>query len=222
MKRLYILFLLGAIFFDIHAQISVPFQRALWRGSETNVEGSPFLEENWNLGTVTDTRNDKVYRVFLKYDTHIDRIVVNSNYSPVILDESRYPIFTMNQEDDKNNPSRQFVNANQLGLIGLEGYYEVLYEGKYILLQKTSTNYIPNTIPEYGTNRKVILYLTKDDRYLINPGNEVLKVPSREKVIFPLFNENETIARSIATTENLSIDKQEDFIKLLEKLDKQL
>lgn len=51
------------------------------------MEGSPFLEDNWKMGTVTDAQNEKVYRVFLKYDTQIDRVVVSSYGRSSILNE---------------------------------------------------------------------------------------------------------------------------------------
>ncbi len=223
MKLLFISGFLLLTFVEVSGQIGIPFQNAVWRGSTATVEGSPFLEDNWKIGTVTDAENDKEYRVFLKYDTQIDRILVSSYGRASVLNDERYPRFTMGFLDDAmTRTDREFVNASRLEYPELEGYYEVLHDGDFRLLRKVRTDYIPNTIPEYGTHRKVQLYLTREDNFLITPEGKLYEVPGKEKNIFPLFQQNEEYARTLANQNGLDVKNTNELVKLLALLEERI
>jgi hypothetical protein len=206
--------------FSSMAQIGVPFQNAVWRSSPESVEGSPFLEENWRMGTIMDSKNQQEYQLFLKYDTHIDRIVISAYGRPAVLSDERYPIFTIASSDNTTSSGvRKFVNASLLNHPQLEGYYEILYEGRYRMLQKIYTDYMPNTLPAYGTNKKVILYLTRESSFLLSPTGHLFQIPGRENQIFRLFEEDESKARSIAERNSLDVEVNGDLITLLSLLE---
>ncbi len=200
---------------SLQAQIGIPYQNAIWTGSEPTVDGSPYLENSWKMGTVTDRENEREYRVFLKYDTRIDRIVVSFYGRPAILDDIRYPEFTIGGLPGSDYEERKFLNATQLEIAGLEGYYEMLYMGEYRLLRKVRTDYIPNTIPEYGTHRKTILFLTREEFLLIDPDGFVKEVPDKTRHIFRLFGPKAGEYERLAEDRQLDVSKPEGLVELL-------
>lgn len=117
---------------------------------------------------------------------------------------------------------RKFINASHLNYQELKGYYEILHDGEFQLLRKVRTDCIPNTIPEYGTNRQVILYLTREVDFLITPKGEVFEVPGREKNIFPLFRQDEEFARTLADKQGLDVENTEELIHLLALLEERI
>ncbi|MEN0048890.1 MAG: hypothetical protein AAF806_17635 [Bacteroidota bacterium] len=106
---------------------------------------------------------------------------------------------------------RVFVSRKEMLDSGLkDGYYEVLSSGKKELLQKYSYRY------KLNAKGNVKLGARQKDIYIQNSQGLVYKIDLTPKQIFDTFGENQSLARTYAKKNGLTLSKVADLKNLFE------
>ncbi len=185
-------------------------------------EGSPYLYKDWKTGTITDIDGKKYDAALVKYDSYQDQLQIFKDGSTMILDPKLYPVFTMNFYDDGTEQiNRLFKHSSSLNINGGSGFYEVLYEGKHMLIRKYRTDFIKNVVSDYGTNKEIEKFISSESLILVLPDGNMTEAKGSKNAIFESLGEYEMPARSIAKKARYNVKNEYDFVLLLEKLDEE-
>lgn len=127
-----------------------------------DVEGSPFLNDDWQQGALTTDKGQGFTDVMLKYDIHNDQLLFRGADGQPMAFADGVKTFTLGKA----------VYANGFPAVGAQGsrsYYQVLADGKVKLLKRTGK--IIEETKSYGSTtssrsfRKVEAYfIFKDDK----------------------------------------------------------
>ena len=179
----------------------VLYNGKIWLGMYFNVYGTEFLiEDKWYKA---DVSVNGIYfeDVEVKYDIYNDDLLANY-YSKriIILNKENIEEFTLYTGD------RELLFRNVKDRYGLEGYYQVIYEGKSRLLKKWKKKraqfVIEARYDEFQSDD--VLILVKDEvAYEVKNRRKLLKVMDdnkreirsfmRQENIHPDFNKPESI-----------------------------
>jgi hypothetical protein len=187
----------------------------------TEIEGSPFLYDDWKTGTITDVDGKKYNAALLKYDTYMDDLFIFRDGSALVLQSETYPEFTMNffDEDGITQLNRKFKHASQLNLNGGKGYYEVFYDGEYKLLQKVESEYIQKVVSDYGTSKEIKKFNTFERLILAEPDGTMHEVKGSKKKIFEVFGSEKKKAESIAKQNKYNVKDEYELAMLLQRME---
>jgi hypothetical protein len=192
------------------------------KNNYATIEGSPYLYKDYRPGTVTNVDGQKIEAILLKYDAYGDKIVVFKDNSHLELNAGVYPKFTISFFDDENgNVQKEFLHSSLLGIPGLKGYYEILYDGEYKVLRKYGVEFINKVVSDYGTTAEVKRFDTTEMLILISPNNRVQEVKGGKGSIYELFSENEDRVKNFAKKNDLNVKESQDLIMLIEILERE-
>lgn len=120
----------------------------------SDVEGSPYLYNDWKAGTITD-KDGKIYsNVLLKYDAYKDVLEINQDGSILQLNTQQYPIFSLSFADGSNNKviKHLFVaGIDQVQGYSPKVYFEILSNAKLRVVKKYDIKFIDEVVSSYGT-----------------------------------------------------------------------
>ena len=185
------------------------FNGKIWLGMYFNVYGTEFLiEDKWYKADIKV--NDIHFKnVDVKYDIYNDNLLVNYyNKRIIILNKENIEAFTLYTGD------RNLFFINEKGRNGLDGYYQVIYEGDIRLLKKWRKKraqfVIEARYDEFQPDN--VLIFVKDQ--------EIYQVKNRRKLL-RIFGDNKREIRSFIRQENIHLDpeKPESIVPVLEFFD---
>lgn len=179
----------------------VLYNGKIWLGMYFNVYGTEFLiEDKWYKA---DISVNGIYfeDVEVKYDIYNDDLLANY-YSKriIILNKENIEKFTL------YTGNRELLFRNMKGRYGLEGYHQVIYEGKSRLLKKWKKKraqfVIEARYDEFQPDNVLILvknetaYQVKNRRKLLkvmDDNKREIRIFMRKENIHPDFNNPESI-----------------------------
>lgn len=185
------------------------FNGKIWLGMYFNVYGTEFLiEDKWYKADIKV--NDIHFKdVDVKYDIYNDNLLANYyNKRIIILNKENIEAFTLYTGD------RNLFFINEKGRNGLDGYYQVIYEGDTRLLKKWRKKraqfVIEARYDEFQPDN--VLIFVKDQ--------EIYQVKNRRKLL-RIFGDNKREIRSFIRQENIHLDpeKPESIVPVLEFFD---
>lgn len=106
--------------------------RPIFENGYTEIEGSPYLKDEWSRGNVKAKHNGKTYELAkMRYDTYKDELEYEENQKSYRF-SSEITEFTTTSGVFRNNfPAYESLSGRN--------FYQVLYDGKVKLLKRTVT-----------------------------------------------------------------------------------
>ncbi|MES2652151.1 MAG: hypothetical protein V4663_10440 [Bacteroidota bacterium] len=214
-KFKYALALLVFFFTQVNAQ-QVDFYRAELEhdgrpAKYKNVNGSPYLFEDWTLGTAKTIDNATKKDIQLKYDEVEDILIMKGDNNKLLIFPVQVAEFNIN--DPKTNIARLFRSGFTATKTNTDkSFFEVIADGKVRLLRKNHK--IISESKEYsGAINKSISDGIK--YYLVNEDNTPVAVKLDIKSISALLPAKQVQLTEYAKTNKLNLKNHEDAVKLI-------
>jgi hypothetical protein len=145
------------------------------------VIGSPYLDDDWNVGTVMLYRdNALIERLPIKYDVEKHVLEIYDGSVVKVLESTKVKSFIWVK--DASQQAQYFVNAKDFNADGapLIGFFEVLVDGAMPLMRKSEiTIQKANYVKEFDTGSRDDKLIKNEYLYYAEEKN-VSKVPKRK------------------------------------------
>jgi hypothetical protein len=182
--------------------------------SYNNVEGSVFLNEEWNSGMVK-TESDKVYKdLYLKYNQLEDQVYYKGtdNESMIFNDPIKEFIFTNFKDIPGNNlvfrsgyPSAQ--NSTK------KSYFQVLTDGNTQFLKRTLKELIESKEFNSATvNRRFV----ENQKYYLYLNGKIVSVKKDKKLLLAALANKQTELNIYISNNILNLKEESNIIKLID------
>lgn len=176
-----------------------------------NINGSPYLFENWALGNIKTVDNAIRKDVQLKYDEIEDAIIAKGSDDKLFAFSVPVLEFTIN--DAKTNAMRTFRSGFVATKANSErSFFEVLEDGKVKLLRKNHKLISESKDYSGAINRSVsegVKY------YLVNKDNSPVVVKLDQKSINAILTDKEAQLIEYTKANKLNLKNQADAAKLI-------
>jgi hypothetical protein len=189
-----------------------------------SVQGTCYLEENWQLGTVSLKDGRILKQVPVRLDLELNQLEVNVQGSVRALPGRMVRQFEWLRPDGS---MQYFINADLFGSdTGIaEGFFEILYEGEYSLALKTD---IIVAKPMYSqaldAGHKDTRILKKENMFLIGTSDNILPAPKKKGDLSAIFGPVALELEEFIKSERISLRDADGLLALLrhyESLEKQ-
>lgn len=176
-----------------------------------NVIGSPYLFENWTLGTAKTIDNATKKNVQLKYDEVEDILIMKGDDNELFIFPVQVAEFSIN--DLENNATRTFRSGFAAKKVSTDkSFFEMIVDGKLKLLKKNH-KVISQNKQYSGAITKSIIDGVK--YYLVNNDNIPTVVKLDIKSISSMLPDKQIQFIEFAKTNKLNLKNQEDAAKLI-------
>ena len=172
-----------------------------------NIAGSPYLTENFVESTVY-FRNDSAYKIALRYNIFDNRM--EYEYKGLVYSVSNPRDIYKIIMDDK-----VFIYYFSKVNLGFEGWYQLLADGKAILLLKQDIAFREKEKPDGITTPKPDRFVRNPDKYYVVIGSEPPKQLKNKKSIPLIFKDKAKEMSTFAKKEKISFRKKEDLVRLV-------
>ena len=214
MKNISII-ILALISFSVKAQpTSQLFQasdgKILGAKKYGNIEGSPYLLNDWNKGSFKTVSGKQMNSADLKYDIAEDLLVFKgTDNEPMFLSE-KVVSFTI---ESPNGP-RNFVNGfPKNDKINEKSYLEEIESGKISLYKRYTVSIIDSK--GYGSNAVSHLFNQSSTYYILKDKNLIKFTPTKNNVI-ALNEAKENEILTYIKVQKIDFKKDSDLKKLFE------
>jgi len=224
MKKYFFLILFALIGFTCMAQTNTTFTRTadnFWRMEElkdgtlskmhTTIAGNPYLNKDFQKGKLI-SKYDLIFPIIpLRYNIYTDNVEYKSPENKIFALNGHEKIKGFVIDDTTFLFTPYFKNKDKLS----SGYFQVLVSGEatgllkytvYLLEAQSERPYTPAK-PERFSQRTMSFYLKVGDK----PAVSI----SKEKDLFRLFPKQKSQLNKYIKKENIHIQKQADFVKLV-------
>jgi hypothetical protein len=230
MKKIFFMLALCVTVLSGFAQSNVPHRMLTFRNAPLGlvnalpvappgVKGNAY-EENWQVADIYLTSEEKIENVQMRVNLKDYSLEIKHNGQIKILHHSRVASFSKRDIVGKNH---FFVSAKAYQVTPVVlGYFEVIQDGEYALLQHTITDVVSgnyNTALDVGARDSEIV---KHKEFYLAKNNLAVKVLSNKKKM--LAAARETLQLELEKKiESLRINlkKEEDLIALIQDLNKE-
>jgi len=212
MKNYFLVLLLFVVFSisKSHAQfINDVRGRPVTELRYTNITGSPYYNDKFVTGTVKLEGNLKETSALIQYDQIGDLVLVKNKLEDQPIEVTdKIAVFKLFMPTD---------TVSFRSLPGLEGYYEVLYDGSTPFFKRTKKKIIDNQIYNSAAIEKTVnSALTY---YIITKSKEVVQVKLDKKGFLNVLNDKSKELSDFISMEKINFKEQKDIIKLLSYYD---
>ncbi len=184
--------------------------KAIPNRNETDINGFPFLYENWIKGSV-HTENGKYYdKMLLRYDIAEDLIYFKSDN-----DESLRFVEPVNSFELELPITEKFKNGYpQIDNYTSLSYYQVLFKNDKLSLLLKKEKYISEIRPFNSavTEKKFI----ENKSYYIFRDGKMEKFKPAKKDLISLFNDKSDLINSFITKSNIDFKVSTDIAKVFD------
>jgi len=185
--------------------------RPLLERHYTDVQGSPYLADNWQKGTVKLGNGQTHKDVELKYDQVAEELIFKSSAGKPLTFVEPVKEFTL-----------QMSNGSQSGVIFRSGYkpadgatlstfYQVLSDGETPLLKRSFKKVMENK--PYNSATTVKTFLDVNNYYLVK-NNQLAKIRRDKKAILTSLGDYTAELEDFIKTNKLNFRSDADLIML--------
>jgi hypothetical protein len=151
-----------------------------------SVDGSPYLFKEWKEGTVSNKSGTVTSDLMIRYDSYRDELQFLQNGKTLVISPRDAPEFTFKDVDNAGGNVERFRFRNGFDIPGYTplDYFNILHDGKSAkFLRKIKTNYIEETVKNYGTNEQVKKFVRKTEDFLIIGSETIVLSKSRKEAV---------------------------------------
>ena len=182
--------------------------------SYTDINGSPYLFEDWKRGSVTVAKGTTYEGVNLMYDQVADELIFkNAKGESMVFAE---PVREFSFKVENNDAViKEQVFRNGFALVdGAKPYtfYEVLVDDKIKLLKRTSKDVVEEA--SYSSATKVKSFQTSTS-YYIAQNDKLVKVKNDKKSVLSALSNKKAELEAYIKANRLDLKKETDLAKLL-------
>lgn len=164
---------------------------------EPSYHGSPYLYDEWQLGSVLLENGDRYDSLYLNLNTLADELVWYNKRTGDLVDLDKFIIDEFTFSEDQNNIllfRKVYSDKSPRG----EHYYNILYEGELKLwfLHKTIIA-VTSTYKDVWGNMLNSEYDLVSQYLLVLPDGEVEKIKNSRRTLIRLFPEHRRVVRRL-------------------------
>lgn len=181
--------------------------RPIFENGYTEIEGSPYLNDNWVRGTVKAKHNGKVYEIAkMRYDVYKDEVEYEENQKPYRFG-GEITEFITNEGIFRNGfPAAESLTERS--------FYQVLFDGKVKLLKKNTVRVQSEKLYNSATQTK--RFLKENSLYLFK-DNSITRLKKDKKSLLEALSTKQEELEKFIKTEKLKLTKEEDIQRVVEK-----
>ena len=198
--------------FDFYNDINAPgLSKETNVKSYSEIDGSPYLQKDFVPGSLITNEDHKYENIPMKYNGYDDRMEYKH--------KSGISFFLAKPEDFKEillGGSTFIYEEFKLGRKKVQGYYEVLSDGKISLLKKYTIAYKEAEPQKPFSDPKPAKFVKKPNTYYIYKGEENIYEIKNEKECLAILQDQKNKLAKYIKSEKLKIKKEEDLKKLIE------
>ncbi|NEU10047.1 hypothetical protein GZH53_17105 [Flavihumibacter sp. R14] len=178
----------------------------------TDVQGSPYLADNWQKGTVR-LANGKAYNdVELKYDQVAEDVIFKGSAGQELRFAEPVGEFRIQTIESFGTPGILFRSGYKpTDGATVKTFYQVLSDGETPLLKRSFKKVMENK--PYGSATTVKTFLDVNAYYLVKNG-QPLKVKRDKKAIIAALGDYSAELENFISTNKLSLKSDSDLIML--------
>ena len=225
MKGVLLVFLMAiaTVSFGQISNVSDVTGRPLTTGSESKVEGSPYLNGgSWFAGEVTDVNGDTHIKR-LRYNALEDRLEYFENSNTYYYENNDIKSFDFSSVDEYGNEVKYSFASKIDNAPGVDPskYYRVIYNGntikilewvRVVKIKVTPNAYGEEPYDKYVFDNKVLIYDGKSlEKFRITKGAFYKTFPSKKKEI-----------KNLISKENLGVIDENDAVIICEMIESSL
>ena len=178
--------------------------------SAVEVEGIPYLHEEWRTGIVT-VRGLETEPFKIKYNIAENNFEINNGQQTIVVEGSTI------EKVKLENPETVLKNGyktNGKDNLTKDTFFEVLYEGKDIALLKKENVKLIKNVATYGTATRKDSYNRYTNYYLSKSG-EFDDIKLRQRDILNIFPDHKDEVKKYIKDNKLSLRRDEDLMKIM-------
>ncbi len=229
MKKLLFLTLLCITIFDVKAQrdgsgpvasystysIDLPpgQNKIVLIDSRPNLDGSPYLYDDWASGQVFFNNGDTIKSILLRYNVYKDEMQFqNEGKAYSVGSPEKIMLISM------NNHSFIYQEYNEKEK-KRDGFFELIYGGKSSLLQRHLVKILPANfnIALNSGNKNDQISMTK--MYYFKYNDDIIPIEKNGKNVIAFLKGKGIDVQKFVKENKLSFKKEEDLIKFTKYLD---
>ncbi len=188
-----------------------PYQKFMDRTGlrPTEIQGTPYLNSEYQIGTVLSDSNKLYKNVPLRYDCFDDAL-------EFCRDNKTFYLFPKETVKKAEFGGKTFVYRAIEGENGTEkAYFELVAEGKAALLSRYSINFY-EPVPTNGlTDAKPARFDNMRETYYISFDNSPAKKIPANKKMAEIFGDKSKAVETFISKEKLSAKKKDDLKKIV-------
>ncbi|MBS0031058.1 hypothetical protein ACTJJ0_29130 [Chitinophaga sp. 22321] len=185
--------------------------RPFFEKSYVDIQGSPYLQDDWAKGTV-EFKDGKAYKdVELKYDQVRDALLFKNEKGEPF--EFSKPVKAFSLTNRKDNRQLVFRNGyNPVKGATADSYYELLADGAMqLLLRKSKKIREDKAYGSATTVRTVEEYVN----YYISKNGTPVNIKKSEKAVLEAIGGNSAALEAYIRSNKLNLKNDEDLVKLI-------
>ncbi|HRJ29979.1 MAG TPA: hypothetical protein PLV21_18170 [Cyclobacteriaceae bacterium] len=183
-----------------------------------DIEGSPYLYNDWKAGTITDNTGKVYSNVLLKYDAYKDVLEINQDGSILQLNTKQYPNFSISFADGSTNKViKHFFKSgvSQITDYPPTIYFEVLNDGPITVLKKYDIKFIEEVVNSYGTAAATKRF-QRGEKYFVVIEDKAVEFKLNNKSFLSACGERMTDIDKIINQRKIKLKNEADLIALLQ------
>ncbi len=175
----------------------------------TDIEGSPYLNDNWSVGFAKAKHNNKTYELKrVRYDIYKDELEYDVAGSYFRLSD-QITEFSCGDGTFRNG----FTNAEPLTI---RSFYQILYDGKIKLLKRIAAQIATEKL--YGSASETKRFL-KEEALFIQKNGILTRIKKDKKTILEILSDKQPQIEAFIKEQKLKPTREEDIVKIIEKYD---
>ena len=185
--------------------------RPIFENGYTEIEGSPYLKDEWSRGNVKAKHNGKTYELAkMRYDTYKDELEYEENQKSYRF-SSEITEFTTTSGVFRNKiPAYESLSGRN--------FYQVLYDGKVKLLKRTVTKIQTEKLYSSATTTKRFV---KDEFLYLFKDGAITRLKKDKKALLEALSDKQADLEAFIKEQKIKFSKEEDFLRVLEKYEGQ-
>ncbi|HNP17199.1 MAG TPA: hypothetical protein PKL31_02090 [Fulvivirga sp.] len=184
--------------------------QGLDNSKETEVEGTPFLYDDWSQGSITTTNGAIFTDIKLKYNLYNEQLIFLNEKSnePFLVDLDKLQEFNIYGLD-----TLHFVKNTVLSSIFNTHFFQLLYSGPVSLFKVQSKEILQFDANSSSPTSNPPRLITRSSLFLVNDDTYCELKKGRKKVI-SCFDDHKVEMENFAKKNKLNFNDERDLVKL--------
>ena len=185
------------------------------------IRGTPYLFTGWRQGNIYLKDSSQIKNINIKYNIYTDDVLYLNSKSgdSLIIERSLIREFQMLNDSASNIITFKEMNMKP-GNDGKSTFVKVLYDSKSEFLMKYIKVFIKADYKgAYTAGRKYDEYTDDLQYYILKDNNELNKIKLGKKAVIKVLAEKENKIKSFIDQQGLTLDNENDVIKVLDYYD---
>jgi len=177
-----------------------------------NYEGDPYLNNDFILGTINNTNEQKIYSFQIRYNIYEDKIEIQKEDKSIVYlaKENYFDVLTLGK--------KFILKTYEVKGENNEGYLELLLNKNNIELYKKHTKtLIPAKKAKSSYEEDKLARFNSSESFYYKLGNsKIILLPKSKKDFLKSFSDKSNDIANFMKDNKLRKSKKEDLIKILE------